>query len=198
MDEVVVRRREVRLEARIRNNRLWHVIHVEHGTVAAFCETHGLEQSRVGELLNLKCSSLRKDGTYIAMAVRLATIAKMLIEDLFPPALYETPAESVAMEIPMSALSSATRAALVYNAPEPDDLAARLAVHAALRSLKPQEERVVKMRFGIDGPQMTLTEVGAQIGVSKERVRQIEHRAIRSLRYGNKGKRLRTFAKEAV
>ena len=49
------------------------------------------------------------------------------------------------------------------------------------RYLKPREQEVIKMRFGFDGPVMTLEEIGAEFNITRERVRQIEARAKRKL-----------------
>jgi len=61
----------------------------------------------------------------------------------------------------------------------------------ALESLAPRERLVVDLRFGITKPrQYTLAEVGSQLGISRERVRQIERTALRKLRSGESGAKL--------
>jgi len=63
-----------------------------------------------------------------------------------------------------------------------------------LNTLTPREERVLKMRFGLeDGTERTLEEVGHQFGVTRERIRQIEAKALRKLRHPSRSRRLRTF-----
>ena len=55
---------------------------------------------------------------------------------------------------------------------------------AALESLTPHEGQVIRMRFGIeDGRERTVEEVGQILSVTRERIRQIEDRALRKLRY---------------
>jgi RNA polymerase sigma factor (sigma-70 family) len=66
-----------------------------------------------------------------------------------------------------------------------EDLATRLGVDEVprlLRRLSGRERRVIKARYGIDGPQRTLRELGQSIGVSAERVRQIEQTALEKMR----------------
>jgi RNA polymerase primary sigma factor len=63
-----------------------------------------------------------------------------------------------------------------------------------LASLSPREEGVLKSRFGIDGrPTETLKSIGGHFGVSKERIRQIEKRAIQKLRHTPRSDQLRSF-----
>jgi len=63
-----------------------------------------------------------------------------------------------------------------------------------LNMLTPREERVLKMRFGLeDGTEHTLEEVGQKFGVTRERIRQIEAKALRKLRHPSRSRRLRAF-----
>ena len=63
-----------------------------------------------------------------------------------------------------------------------------------LRSLTPREEKVIKMRFGLDdGSEHTLEEVGQSFAVTRERIRQIESKALRKLRHPSRSRRLRVF-----
>ena len=65
---------------------------------------------------------------------------------------------------------------------------------SVLRTLTPREERVVKMRFGVgDGSEHTLEEVGQNFAVTRERIRQIEAKALRKLRHPSRSRRLRAF-----
>ncbi len=63
-----------------------------------------------------------------------------------------------------------------------------------LRTLTPREERVVKLRFGLeDGSEHTLEEVGQSFQVTRERIRQIEAKALRKLRHPSRSRKLRAF-----
>lgn len=67
-------------------------------------------------------------------------------------------------------------------------------VRQVLKTLTPREEKVLKMRFGIDvASEHTLEEVGKDFGVTRERVRQIEVKALRKLRHPSRSKKLQTF-----
>ncbi len=63
-----------------------------------------------------------------------------------------------------------------------------------LKTLSPREERIIKMRFGLqDGSEHTLEEVGQHFAVTRERIRQIEAKALRKLRHPSRSHRLRAF-----
>ena len=63
-----------------------------------------------------------------------------------------------------------------------------------LKTLSPREEMVLKMRFGVgDGSEHTLEEVGQSFAVTRERIRQIESKALRKLRHPSRSQRLRAF-----
>ena len=65
---------------------------------------------------------------------------------------------------------------------------------ALLKTLTPREERVIKMRFGIgDGSEHTLEEVGQSFQVTRERIRQIEAKALRKLRHPSRSRKLKAF-----
>lgn len=81
---------------------------------------------------------------------------------------------------------------------QPDEQATRelLKIHLdeVLGSLSPREKRVLQLRFGLeDGKQRTLEEVGKEFGVTRERIRQIEAKAIRKLKHPTRAKKLRDY-----
>jgi RNA polymerase primary sigma factor len=82
--------------------------------------------------------------------------------------------------------------------PAPADGAARQLLREqmddVLRSLTPRERRVLQLRFGLDdGRQKTLEEVGREFGVTRERIRQIEAKALRKMRHPSRSKKLRDY-----
>jgi RNA polymerase primary sigma factor len=84
------------------------------------------------------------------------------------------------------------------SAPSPTDAMVRvnLKEHTAqvLRTLNPREEKIIRMRFGLeDGSEHTLEEVGQRFQVTRERIRQIEGKALRKLRQPSRSHRLRPF-----
>jgi RNA polymerase primary sigma factor len=66
--------------------------------------------------------------------------------------------------------------------------------NSVLKTLTPREEKVIKMRFGLDdGSEHTLEEVGQSFAVTRERIRQIEAKALRKLRHPSRSHKLRAF-----
>ena len=67
-------------------------------------------------------------------------------------------------------------------------------ISKVLSTLTPREEKVLRLRFGLeDGRQRTLEEVGKEFNVTRERIRQIEAKALRKLRHPGRSKKLRDF-----
>jgi RNA polymerase primary sigma factor len=68
------------------------------------------------------------------------------------------------------------------------------AIKDSLGSLKERESRILRLYFGIDGSEpMTLEEIGAQLGITRERVRQIKEKALSRLRHVSRAKSLESF-----
>jgi RNA polymerase primary sigma factor len=84
------------------------------------------------------------------------------------------------------------------EAPSPADAASfsllREQLEEVLETLTPREKKVLRLRFGLeDGRARTLEEVGQTFGVTRERIRQIEAKALRKLRHPSRSKRLKDF-----
>lgn len=84
------------------------------------------------------------------------------------------------------------------KAAPPSDVAAQAMLREqliqALHKLTPREEKVIRLRYGLDdGRQRTLEEVGREFNVTRERIRQIEAKALRKLRNPTKSKKLRDY-----
>jgi len=79
------------------------------------------------------------------------------------------------------------------------DVNLREQTEALLKTLTPREERVIKMRFGIgEGNEHTLEEVGQNFAVTRERIRQIEAKALRKLRHPSRSRKLKAFLEGSI
>lgn len=84
------------------------------------------------------------------------------------------------------------------DAPAPADAASHMLLKEQLSevldTLTPREEKVLRLRFGLeDGRSRTLEEVGREFNVTRERIRQIEAKALRKLRHPSRSKKLKDF-----
>lgn len=188
---------DLRIELRTRNNLLWHVIFDSHASVSEFCQIHHLDQSHVGGLLNLKASPYdRRSGQRRPIALKLADIALMEFEQLFPVSLYNNavPHHLVAEVSSQKFMTLNAAKHLALPATQVDEVLAseaQIAIDSALQSLSPRQELVLRKRFGFDGEEESLDQISQELGVSRERVRQIEAKALRKLRHPDQSRRLR-------
>ncbi len=108
--------------------------------------------------------------------------------------------EPISLETPVGDSEDATLKDFIENENEfsPSETIANTdlkeRVREVLKSLTPREEKVLKMRFGIDvASEHTLEEVGKDFSVTRERIRQIEVKALRKLRHPSRSKKLLSF-----
>jgi RNA polymerase primary sigma factor len=112
--------------------------------------------------------------------------------------------QTLSLDVPINSDEDVTLGDVIGNkmegeAPEAEVSAGLLReeVAEALETLAPRERLVLDLRFGLTRPQQhTLAEVGHQLGISRERVRQIERTALRKLRSGESGAKLFAYDHE--
>jgi len=108
--------------------------------------------------------------------------------------------EPMSLEMPVGTEENSHLADFIEDdtIPAPDDATSRRLleenIHAALEVLNDREREVLEMRYGLkDGRPHTLEEVGRAFGVTRERIRQIETKALRKLRHPGRSRKLRDF-----
>lgn len=147
----------------------------------------GVDQSRLGEYLNLKRSPMLQDGMWRDDFMRIAEVLRAMPADLFPPQHLQAPLRKNTAETEMrfSELAGPDIAAAWLSSPEDklisDDVRQKL--KDAMDALPDRYRYVLESRFGLMGPEKTLDEVGADLGLSRERVRQMEARALRKIKH---------------
>ena len=143
---------------------------------------------------------LRKNG-------REPTVEEIAVElDLEPDRvreLLQLAQDPISLETPVGEEEDAHLEDFIQDeeAGVPAEEAGRQLLHrelmSVLKSLTPREERVIALRFGLeDGRSRTLEELGKEFHVTRERVRQIEAKALRKLRHPSRAKRLRDYLDE--
>jgi RNA polymerase sigma factor (sigma-70 family) len=176
---------DYRLTARIRNNRILKRMEAAgFDTTADFCRAYGMEASHVSAFITMRWPAVDKHGAWKPAAVNLADALGCNPEDLFNERQQVADFDAVVThreidEPPMMSIDE--REVLALPADDARDYRemARVALKAGLTG---REREVLKRRFGMDGPEETFAQVGEHMGVSKERVRQIEARALRRMR----------------
>ncbi len=108
--------------------------------------------------------------------------------------------EPISLETPVGSEENSTMGDFIEDekVPRPVDAAAQMLlreeIQRELGNLTNREREVLEMRFGLkDGQGRTLEEVGREMGVTRERIRQIEAKALRKLRHPHRSKRLRDY-----
>jgi RNA polymerase primary sigma factor len=111
--------------------------------------------------------------------------------------------EPVSMEMPIGEENDSNLGDFIKDpdAPAPEDAAAQELLKEQMKdildTLTDREENVIRLRFGLDdGRTRTLEEVGKVFGVTRERIRQIEAKALRKLRHPSRSKRLKDFLED--
>ena len=197
--------KEILLQVKIKNNLLWARMR-ELGiyTQSELARQAGISPLQVGLVANFKVQLNKRRGprrekwpNYVR---KLSTFLRCLPEDILPPWSFDIKQReferehSVESILPALVWLEEERLAL----PRPDEIyqdrEIENTVGEALQTLPERTRKVFEMRHGLNGEyEHTLEEVGEKFGIGKERVRQIEHRALRTLRHPKWSKRLRGY-----
>lgn len=176
--------KEIRVEATVKNNVLWHAIYDGWPTMAAFCREYGLEYMKVCALLNLSAMPFLKRGGYRVLCLRLAEALGTTAEELFPPQLYVMARTSAVFEMPLRMLPIGREALRLPASTTPEDEAIedemRSAVSRALSKLPPRQRAVVEGYFL---EEKTYTEVGSELSISRNRARELGAAGLARIRH---------------
>jgi RNA polymerase sigma factor (sigma-70 family) len=174
------------LTVSIKNNLLLSMMKAQGiDTLAELSRRSGISKSEIGQYLRLAKSAYRpKNGEIRSGVKRLCEFFHCLPDQIFPEEHLHTPltTNSSSVEISMEELKSIHG----IMAPGPDaaliDAEANDALYTALSTLTDKQQKVLQMRFGLDGKEHTLVEIGENLGLSATRIMEIEQKALRILR----------------
>jgi RNA polymerase sigma factor (sigma-70 family) len=181
--------KEYRVKIGVRNNLILAAIE-EMGfrSVAAFCRQYGLVDTSVNQLICFRKAPITTDGEFCKQAKDLMEALGACPSDLWTDAQLTMCLENSTRETVMS--ESNLRFLLEEHnermlLPDPADVLEQSQTSAMvadlLSTIRPREEKVLRMRFGIGTNEKTFEQVGNVLDVGKERVRQIEAKAMRKL-----------------
>jgi RNA polymerase sigma factor (sigma-70 family) len=185
---------KIAITARLRNGVLWDLVQ-KAGTQAELARTLGVSPMVISAWLNFRHVPKYLDTPrMLELERKLAAYAGVLLEDIFPADLraertskggvrFATKIEA-SREIEISQLPAGTEQRLltteILDCVETavDSTLLREQLENTLKCLTPREEKVLKMRFGLNGEEESLDEVSKHFSVTPQRIRQIEARAL--------------------
>jgi RNA polymerase sigma factor (sigma-70 family) len=194
--------KQLRIEIRGKNNRLWKLVHTNFKTESLCAGAIRISQQSLNGFINFRSSPWNGPKTQLSNNAK--TIAAFFEKEpawLFPPELYENNKKKLAIieadRFDFVKLDhSEVKNLLSFDSPEKDVMASLLKneVAGAIETLTDSEKNIIDMRFGLTTAYpLTLAETGRHLGVTTERVRQIQAKAIRKLRHPSRSKSMRDY-----
>ncbi len=197
--------KEYRVKVTVRNNLLLSAIEdAGYKTQAEFARAAGLTDTHVTALVGLRACPIRNDGTFTDVAQTMMEVLGACPTDLWTneqlsmrlknnsaegqmskaellPALGMNPIDLIEFKAPDEYASDTQRTAVVAN---------------TLKTLTFREQMVLGQRFGINGEEKTYEEIGESLGLTRERIRQLEARALCKLRHPSRSDELKNYLEE--
>ena len=183
--------KEFRVEVRVKNNLLYKAMErAGFYTVSAFSDACGVQQTTIGEYLNMKKAPMTSAGAWRASAMHMADYLRVLPEDLFPARYIQDVLAQNKIVREYSADEIATVMLTAQQTPERLMIRndALSAIDRAMASAMPRHKAALRMHYGLDGhPPMTLDQIGKKLNVTRERVRQMILKTERIMKHPSRG-----------
>jgi RNA polymerase sigma factor (sigma-70 family) len=176
---------DYRLEVKVRNANILRLMESRGiESVSELCRNAGTDNRAFGDVINLKRSPVNKKGEWTPCVLKVCEYLFVMPSDLFSqeqmtPLKTNKSSVDLGFEDISRMLDDPTQDPSLRL--ERQDIVG--AVGTVLEDLTEREKKVINLRFGIDGKEHNLMEVADIFGVSCERVRQIEAKALRKLRH---------------
>ena len=183
--------KDYRVTVRVKNNNILKLIEAKGVSVAKVAEDIGMSYTTLLRYIQLRDSPIDAKGTLKLSAQKICVYFGVLVEEVWSLEQL-TPIESNTRELEFS-YHELTR---LENISDPilnleNDQLKEVIDFTLDTKLTPRESNVLKLRFGFEGDPLSLEQVGDVIGVTRERVRQIEAKALRKLRHPSRLNRVR-------
>jgi len=182
-----MQRRDIRVTVKLRNNHLVQMREELGMTPQQFAEAIGVGYPTYLNYENMKASPLSKGRNRVGGPVGLSSVAEKIcaFHGVGPEALW--PDEMATIRVTKNAYSfslSLDEAKRLAGAADKKLIGKEMArvLACCLERLAPRQQLIMACRFGLDREQMTLEETGEMMGVTRERVMQLENIALRKLR----------------
>ena len=178
--------KDYNVTVKVRNARILNALaKVDERAGNKLAKKLGVPYQQMLDLINLKIEPVDKHGDWLPSVLKLAELTHTMPVDLFSDAQYYPLDVNVAQfemgqEEVMQLLHES-------HAPDPYEVLEykemQQGIEDVIDSLTPREAEIIRLRFGIDCREHTMEEAGQAYGISRERVRQIEAKALRKLRH---------------
>ncbi|MBF0453676.1 MAG: hypothetical protein HQL72_02525 [Magnetococcales bacterium] len=180
------------LKIQVRNNHLLSIMRINgFDTAAELSRATGVSQGIIGQFLNLSVSAVMKTGEWKPSLIKLADFLRVTPDMLIPPQHVEAPLHTNRAEMEMSMVEAMQLTSLTGTADELTDSTHTTfleserteGLHEFLATrITEREERVIRYRFGLDGEKKTYDQIGKLMGLTRERIRQIEKKGLARMR----------------
>lgn len=192
---------EYRVDIKVKNNIILQKIEkAGYKTVGEFCRINEIMKytSQLGNIINMKESPLQTDGKFRSCLIHIADLLGCDPVDFFTDTQLHTVLKSNKRSIQVNEaemkfmLEKTNEPKLLENVVLEDQR--NDALNEALSTLSPREQKIVQMRMGLAGfDEHTFDQLAEIFGITRERIRQIEAKAIRKLRHPTRSDKLKTF-----
>lgn len=185
-------KKDLLLLAKLKNNVLYQERKRLDYTHKEMGEFVGVNHRIYAEFENLKLSPLNEKGDWLPSAYKIAHNIGVPIEEIWSQDLLKIKKNRTEVEISSKKVIAALESKYQDRIDESFEL--KEAIKITLKTLTAREQDIIEKRFGlINGIDMSLQEVGETCGYEKERIRQIEAKALRKLRHPARTKKLIDF-----
>jgi RNA polymerase sigma factor (sigma-70 family) len=192
---------EYRVKVSVRNNLILKAIEDQgHESIKHFCEVYDLKAVDVRNVINFTKRPMQPNGEFCTTANKLMEALGAAPTDLWTVeqlelGLTRNSVERVVGQKALDSLLGMDNGEMIAIETPDEKLSKRerkLVLIGVLESLPDREQYVIANRFGLGCEEKTLEEIGEELGVHRERVRQIESKALCKLRHPSRSQKLRT------